>query len=193
MFRDAKPAIAIFALSLPVSIAACSGSDTPQEPAFRPIETLQQPSTTASVSPTREAKTEKEAPAPTQAAEQVSSPSPAEKSQPTDPRFYTASNGRAPSAPACDGRWILIYESVYGQGDATPQELSRALGAYPQAQYALPGACPSMRARVDGQDIYPVYRDFGSDVSALCAAWVAGGRVANPRSLNTAGDFSQPC
>ncbi|RAV33753.1 hypothetical protein [Corynebacterium heidelbergense] len=98
------------------------------------------------------------------------------------------------SSPACDGRNILIVESVHVPGNdrgGIMTQLGIALNRYHGSQFTYPGQCPSLRAQIDGQDIYPVYYDFGSDRQAMCEA--KGRQGGNARTLNTAGDFTDPC
>ena len=96
------------------------------------------------------------------------------------------------STPACDGRNILIVHSVieYDRGDAI-NEIGQTLVMNRGSEFTYPGQCPSLRGQVDGNDVYPVYYDFGSDQAAMCAAKANKG--GNARTLNTAGDFSDPC
>ena len=96
------------------------------------------------------------------------------------------------SSPACDGRGILIVNSVVEQpGVSTEQQLTDALNAVPGTEYTLPGQCSSLRASLEGAAVYPVYIDYGSDRQALCAGKARYG--GNARTLNTVGDFHDPC
>ncbi len=82
--------------------------------------------------------------------------------------------GKDASFPACDGRYILIVDSVIDEGDekATFDRLVQAvMFADPEGkEFTVPGQCDSLRASVDGNDIYPIYLDFGSDKDAACRA-----------------------
>lgn len=106
----------------------------------------------------------------------------------------TASSGESqnPSGryqlPACDGRNILIVTSVVGAGQSG---IDNALSQYPGSYYTEPGHCSSLRGSLDGQAVYPIYYDFGSDVSAMCSAKAQKG--GNARTLNNNGDFTDPC
>lgn len=94
--------------------------------------------------------------------------------------------------PACDGRNILIVDSVIVYpGENARAKIGEALDRNPDASFMLPGHCPSLRARVDGADVYAIYVDYGADRSSLCSA--ASTRGGNPRTLNTSGDFTSPC
>lgn len=96
------------------------------------------------------------------------------------------------TGPACDGRNILIVNSVVEQpGVDTAGAISRALDATPGSEYTYPGQCPSLRGQLNGNNIYPVYLDFGGDRAAMCAAKAQQG--GNARTLNTRGDFADPC
>lgn len=82
--------------------------------------------------------------------------------------------GKKASFPACDGRYILIVDSVIAKGDdgTTFNDLARAvLTDGPSGkEFTVPGQCDSLRKSVHGNDIYPVYLDFGSDKAAACRA-----------------------
>ena len=58
-------------------------------------------------------------------------------------------------------------------------------------QYTFPGQCPSLRAQVNGNDIYPVYLDFGHDTEALCRARANYGGDA--RVLSNRAELTSPC
>lgn len=76
--------------------------------------------------------------------------------------------------PACDGRALLMV---------------RPSGR--PVRFSVPGACPSLRAQVDGHKIYPVYLDYGSDVDAMCRAKATYG--GNGRILSNAAEYVDPC
>lgn len=101
------------------------------------------------------------------------------------------------SHPACDGRGILILDSIidYGVREDTFHRLAIvAMEADPSGktrEYTTPGQCASLRAQVDGNDIYPVYLDYGHDTDALCAAKANYG--GNARLLNNSGEYVDPC
>lgn len=99
------------------------------------------------------------------------------------------------SAPSCDGRGILILDSVIGEGDVGQTHSQIAFGvAYMgdgNAEFTYPGQCASLRKQVDGKNIYPIYMDFGHDTDALCAAKANYG--GNARLLNNSGEYVDPC
>lgn len=99
------------------------------------------------------------------------------------------------SAPSCDGRGILILDSVIDEGDVGHTHSQIAFGvAYlgdGNAEFTYPGQCASLRKQVDGQNIYPIYMDFGHDTTALCAAKANYG--GNARLLNNSGEYVDPC
>lgn len=99
------------------------------------------------------------------------------------------------SAPSCDGRGILILDSVIDEGDVGHTHSQIAFGvAYlgdGNAAFTYPGQCASLRKQVDGQNIYPIYMDFGHDTTALCAAKANYG--GNARLLNNSGEYVDPC
>lgn len=99
------------------------------------------------------------------------------------------------SFPACDGRNILILMSVIDEHGAeeTYNHLAEAVltGSPADKEFTVPGQCSSLRKSVDGNLIYPVYLDFGSDEAGMCAAKARYG--GNGRTLNNSGDFHDPC
>lgn len=103
--------------------------------------------------------------------------------------------GKEASFPACDGRYILIVDSIIdeaGDSDTFHRLAVAALTAStPAREYTVPGRCASLRKKVDGNVIYPVYLDFGTDKSAMCAA--KSRYSGNGRTLNNSGDFTDPC
>ncbi len=122
----------------------------------------------------------------------------ADSSSNTDSNGYISSvtvSGRTvrASSPACDGRNIVIKDSIVDTNkDSTAGDISRALAANSGSEFMTPGHCSSLRGQLNGDDIYPVYEDFGSDRSAMCQE--AGSRSNwYPRTLNDRGDFSSPC
>ena len=58
-------------------------------------------------------------------------------------------------------------------------------------EYTYPGQCPSLRKQVDGNDIYPIYVDFGQDTEALCRAKAQFG--GNARVLSQREEYLDPC
>lgn len=82
--------------------------------------------------------------------------------------------GQEASYPACDGRYILIVDSIIATGSDqdTFNRLAQAvLYADPSGkEFTVPGQCDSLRKTYHGNDVYPIYLDFGSDKAAACRA-----------------------
>lgn len=82
--------------------------------------------------------------------------------------------GQEASYPACDGRYILIVDSIIATGgdQDTFNRLAQAvLYADPSGkEFTVPGQCDSLRKTYHGNDVYPIYLDFGSDKAAACRA-----------------------
>ena len=99
------------------------------------------------------------------------------------------------SAPSCDGRGILILDSVIDEGDVGHTHSQIAFGvAYlgdGNAEFTYPGQCASLRKQVDGKNIYPIYMDYGHDTTALCAAKASYG--GNARVLSDREEYLDPC
>lgn len=126
----------------------------------------------------------------------------------TNESYSGVSSLSAYDEPQCDGRTILIVESVVITSSTANEvnAVQTALNRHPGAKTTRPGACPSLRAtkpdsqgrslsdpNSDGGTIFPIYYDYGSDTAAACSA--AGQYPgSNPRKLsNTQGDYSSPC
>lgn len=105
--------------------------------------------------------------------------------------------GEDASYPACDGRAILILDSVVDEGNdggAMHDIAQQVLMMHPSGKpvrFTVPGACPSLRAQLNGQNIYPIYIDYGSDVDAMCRAKATYG--GNGRILSNSAEFVDPC
>lgn len=91
----------------------------------------------------------------------------------------------------CDGRGVLIVSSIIDTGQDIATEASNVIAKYPGAKMLKPGACSSLRASTDGNDVYAIVLDYGFDTSALCAAEARLG--GNPRTMNNSGNFASPC
>ena len=91
----------------------------------------------------------------------------------------------------CDGRYILIAESVLISSGEPYSETSRVQNKYPGSKILYGGACSSLRSQVDGKDVYAVYFDAGHSVEKVCELKAQYG--GNARSLNNDADFSDPC
>lgn len=96
----------------------------------------------------------------------------------------------------CDGRGILILESVVvpEERDAEPKmnatvsKWSRSLNP---VRYAEPGACPSLRAELDGDGVYPIFIDYGFNTGELCNAMRTHG--GNARTVSDRPEYLSPC
>jgi len=91
----------------------------------------------------------------------------------------------------CDGRGVLIIHSIVDTGQDIGVEARSVLTANPGAQLLQPGACSSLRASLDGNDVYGIVIDYGFDTDRLCRAAASIG--GNPRTMNNSGDFTSPC
>lgn len=96
------------------------------------------------------------------------------------------------STPACDSRGILILESVVVQpGVDAEGAIATSLAKHPGSEFTIPGACPSLRAQLNGADIYAVYFDYGKDLGRLCSAATNTG--GNARVLSNRHEYVSPC
>lgn len=88
------------------------------------------------------------------------------------------------SFPECDGRYVLIVDSVIADGNkqSTRNKIAHAvMFADPEGkEFTVPGQCASIRKQVNGNDIYPIYLDFGSDKDAACRAKSTHGGNVRP-------------
>lgn len=100
--------------------------------------------------------------------------------------------GLRPANAVCNDTPVLIVESVLddGSGNQAAQRIPEVRNIYPGTVFYTPGACPSLRASVDGQDVYAVAREY-DNTAALCDAWAAQG--GNARLLNGDTSYSSPC
>lgn len=96
-----------------------------------------------------------------------------------------------PGGLACDGRGVLIVQSIYGNSSSFQQEVDSAIAQNPGAVLVNPGTCPSLRPYHDGSEVYAVVIDYGWDLDGLCAAEVPGTR--NARLLNDDTSYTSPC
>jgi len=97
--------------------------------------------------------------------------------------------------PQCDGRAVLIVQSVMGNSGNVAGEINAALDNNPGAVLYPPGVCPSIRGAVGGAEIHPVVVDYGNNLSGLCAAETAAGdaNVSNARILDQSANQESPC
>lgn len=148
---------------------ACS-SDGLDEPSMTAMPTTESSSSTESTQTTET--TEITETTTTEASESEST-EPAEK----DNYIREVGLGEAvkeASFPECDGRYVLIVDSVIADGNkqSTRNKIAHAvMFADPEGkEFTVPGQCASIRKQVNGNDIYPIYLDFGSDKDAACRA-----------------------
>lgn len=115
----------------------------------------------------------------------------------TSSSVAAAASAGGSTTPKCDGRGVMIIESVIDDGTgAAPGRIADLLAQHPGAQWYQPGACPSLRGSVDGQSVYPVVMDYGRDFDRLCADYYAAGAdpsYRNARILNNAYEAQSPC
>lgn len=94
--------------------------------------------------------------------------------------------------PSCAGEYVLIVDSVLVYPGDNPQDLVQAsLDAHPGSTSTYPGVCGAFRAKAEGADVYPVYIEYGTNLSGVCAAEARGEGFA--RKLTQAADYSSPC
>lgn len=190
------------ALACAVSLAACGPAEI-AEPPVRATPISSSPSSASSES------SEASAPSPQTVTETFSEAASASASAAAAPGVPApqpdgvitvaglGEAGEEAAYPACDGRAILILDSVVDEGNggaAMPDIARQVLMAHPSGkpvQFTVPGACPSLRAQLDGQNIYPVYLDYGADVNAMCRAKATYG--GNGRILSNAAEYVDPC
>lgn len=99
----------------------------------------------------------------------------------------------------CDGRGLLILESVLvSPGSDAEGPVTQAIqkwknqGAEQIGPVEYGGGCPSLRSTLNGQDIYPIFVDYGFNTSELCAA-SASYADSNPRILSDRAEYLSPC
>ncbi|QNE89120.1 hypothetical protein H0194_08615 [Corynebacterium incognita] len=94
--------------------------------------------------------------------------------------------------PSCAGEYVLIVDSVLVYPGDNPQDLVQAsLDAHPGSTSTYPGVCGAFRAKAEGANVYPVYIEYGTNLSGVCAAEARGEGFA--RKLTQAADYSSPC
>lgn len=92
----------------------------------------------------------------------------------------------------CDGRYILIVESVLIPPNTEPYSAPyRVQHRYPGSEILQGGACTSLRAWSGDNMIVAVYYDAGHSVDKVCELKAQYG--GNARSLNNNADFTDPC
>ena len=125
----------------------------------------------------------------TEALESTESTESSESTEPAEKDNYIREVGlgeavKEASFPECDGRYVLIVDSVIADGDeqSTMRKIADAvMHADPEGkEFTVPGQCASIRKQVNGNDIYPIYLDFGSDKDAACRAKSTHGGNVRP-------------
>ena len=76
-------------------------------------------------------------------------------------------------------------------GVDTGEAIATSLAKHPGSEFTIPGACPSLRAQLNGADIYAVYFDYGKDFDRLCSAAANAG--GNARVLSNRHEYVSPC
>ena len=110
--------------------------------------------------------------------------------------FVSGVPASAQVVPECDGRGVLIVQSVMGNSGDVAGEINAALANNPGAVVYPPGVCPSIRGEVGGAAIYAVVQDFGTDYDALCSAEATAGgdeNALNARRLDRSTNWQSPC
>ncbi|MBE7339279.1 hypothetical protein [Corynebacterium aurimucosum] len=92
----------------------------------------------------------------------------------------------------CDGRYILIVDSLLVPYSESPQSEIDRVEAHYAGVKIMPGtACSSLRSEHEGKQVYAAYYDAGHSVDEVCKLKARYG--GNARSLNNNADFSDPC
>lgn len=161
---------------------ACS-SEGLDEPSMTAMPTTESAESAVSSSSTEATKTPETTETTTTEASESESTEPAEKEN------YIREVGlgeavQEASFPECDGRYVLIVDSVIADGNkqSTRNKIAHAvMFADPEGkEFTVPGQCASIRKQVNGNDIYPIYLDFGSDKDAACRAKSTHGGNVRP-------------
>ena len=109
--------------------------------------------------------------------------------------IYEADGGNTPDGGwgvRCDGRYILIVESVIVPLGGNPDLKTLPVQQeYPGSKVVNGSACSSIQGNVDGDYTYAVYFDAGHDRKEVCRLKAKYGGDA--RSLNNDSDSSDPC
>ena len=103
----------------------------------------------------------------------------------------TSHSGSGPLA--CDGRGVLIVNSVLGNAQNFDQQMADSRVQWPDAVLMEPGDCPSLRPvePESGASVYAFVIDYGDDLESLCAAEIPD--VRNARLLNSDTSYASPC
>ena len=99
---------------------------------------------------------------------------------------------KAKAQETCDGRYILIVDSLLVPYGESPQsEIDRVKSHYAGVNIMPGTACSSLRSEYEGKQVYAAYYDAGHSVDEVCKLKARYG--GNARSLNNNADFSDPC
>lgn len=165
---------------------ACSseGLDEPSMTAMPTTESAESSVSSSSTEATEATTTEA-----SESTESTASSESSESSEPAEKDNYIREVGlgeavKEASFPECDGRYVLIVDSVIADGNkqSTRNKIAHAvMSADPEGkEFTVPGQCASIRKQVNGNDIYPIYLDFGSDKDAACRAKSTHGGNVRP-------------
>lgn len=104
----------------------------------------------------------------------------------------TDSTENVEAQETCDGRYILIVDSLLVPYGESPQsEIDRVKSHYVGINIMPGTACSSLRSEHEGKQVYAAYYDAGHSVEEVCKLKARYG--GNARSLNNDADFSDPC
>ena len=99
---------------------------------------------------------------------------------------------KAKAQETCDGRYILIVDSLLVPYGESPQSEINRVEAHYAGVKIMPGTtCSSLRSEHEGKQVYAAYYDAGHSVDEVCKLKARYG--GNARSLNNNADFSDPC
>ena len=99
---------------------------------------------------------------------------------------------KAKAQETCDGRYILIVDSLLVPYGESPQsEIDRVKSHYAGVNIMPGTACSSLRSEHEGKQVYAAYYDAGHSVDEVCKLKARYG--GNARSLNNNANFSDPC
>lgn len=108
--------------------------------------------------------------------------------------FHEDATSHSGSGPlACNGRGVLIVNSVLDNAQNFDQQMADSRVKWPDAVLMEPGDCPSLRPvePESGASVYAFVIDYGDDLDSLCAAERNGG--GNARLLNSDTSYVSPC
>lgn len=108
--------------------------------------------------------------------------------------FHEDATSHSGSGPlACNGRGVLIVNSVLDNAQNFDQQMADSRVQWPDAVLMEPGDCPLLRPveLESGASVYAFVIDYGDDLDSLCAAERNGG--GNARLLNSDTSYVSPC